>query len=167
MVLHMIQWLYMYVASVCSKCLVCFSDVYCKCVYLDVVYVSHMCCKGFKSGWLNTNLFHANIKARQIKIWVYQYHDKPIFWQDNQCWYSVCYQRERKQLSCQNFEGIANVLAPNQLHAKSFELAHVLAWQTIASTKHALYLDVCKSRSGVSYVAMAIHIYCKCMFQIF
>jgi hypothetical protein len=27
---------------------------------------------------------------------------------------------------------IANVVAPNQLHAKSLELAHVLAWQKLA-----------------------------------
>jgi hypothetical protein len=29
----MLQWLYMYVASVCSKCFICFSNVCCKCVY--------------------------------------------------------------------------------------------------------------------------------------
>jgi hypothetical protein len=26
-------WLYTYVASVCSKCFICFSNVCCKCVY--------------------------------------------------------------------------------------------------------------------------------------
>jgi hypothetical protein len=29
------------------------------------------------------------------------------------------------------------------------------------------HLDVAYSRSGLAYVAMAIHVYCKCMFQIF
>jgi hypothetical protein len=59
--LHMLQWLYMYVTSICSKCFICFfrrmlqasvsnvssafSDVCCKCTYLDVAYVSHICCK--------------------------------------------------------------------------------------------------------------------------
>ena len=36
-----------YVASVCSKCFICFPEVYCKYVYLDVAYVSHICCKCF------------------------------------------------------------------------------------------------------------------------
>jgi hypothetical protein len=36
-----------YVASVCSKCFICFSDICCKCVYLDVAYVSHICYKYF------------------------------------------------------------------------------------------------------------------------
>jgi hypothetical protein len=43
----MLQWLYTYVASVCSKCFICFSDICCKYVYLDVAYVSHICCKVF------------------------------------------------------------------------------------------------------------------------
>jgi hypothetical protein len=30
------------VASFCSQCFICFPDVCCKCVYLDVAYVSHM-----------------------------------------------------------------------------------------------------------------------------
>jgi hypothetical protein len=37
----------------------------------------------------------------------------------------------------------------------------------LLATKQALCLDVCKSRSGVPYVAMALHMYCKCMFQMF
>jgi hypothetical protein len=40
--LHMLQWLYMHVASVCSQYFICFSDVCRKCVYLDVAYVSHI-----------------------------------------------------------------------------------------------------------------------------
>jgi hypothetical protein len=41
--LHMLQWLYTYVVSSCSQCFICFSDVCCKCVYLDVAYVfAHM-----------------------------------------------------------------------------------------------------------------------------
>ena len=31
-----------YVANVCSQCFICFSNVCCKCVYLDVAYVSHI-----------------------------------------------------------------------------------------------------------------------------
>jgi hypothetical protein len=34
--------LYTYVVSFYSQCFICFPDVCCKCVYLDVVYVSHM-----------------------------------------------------------------------------------------------------------------------------
>jgi hypothetical protein len=45
--LHMLQWLYTYVANFCFQCFICFSDVYCKCVYLDVAYISHICCKCF------------------------------------------------------------------------------------------------------------------------
>jgi hypothetical protein len=35
----------MYVASFCFHVLYVFSDVCCTCVYLDVAYVSHICCK--------------------------------------------------------------------------------------------------------------------------
>jgi hypothetical protein len=41
----MLQWLYTYVANFYSQCFICFPDVCCKCVYLDVAYVSHICCK--------------------------------------------------------------------------------------------------------------------------
>jgi hypothetical protein len=43
----MLQWLYTYVVNFCFQCFIYFSDVYCKCVYLDVAYVSHICCKCF------------------------------------------------------------------------------------------------------------------------
>jgi hypothetical protein len=43
----MLQWLYTYVANVCSQCFYFFSDVCCKCIYLDVAYVSHIRCKCF------------------------------------------------------------------------------------------------------------------------
>jgi len=42
-----VKWLYTYVASFCSQCFTVFSDVCCKCVYLDVAYVSSVlsgCC---------------------------------------------------------------------------------------------------------------------------
>jgi hypothetical protein len=42
----MLQWLYTYVTSFCS-CFICFLDVCCRCVYLNVAYVSHICCKCF------------------------------------------------------------------------------------------------------------------------
>ena len=38
----MLQSLYTFVASVCSKYFICLSDVCCKCVYLDVTYVLHI-----------------------------------------------------------------------------------------------------------------------------
>jgi hypothetical protein len=38
-VLHMLQWLYTYVASSYSQCFIYFFDVRCKYVYLDVAYV--------------------------------------------------------------------------------------------------------------------------------
>jgi hypothetical protein len=41
----MLQWLYTYVVNVYSQCFICFLDICCKCVYLDVAYVSHICCK--------------------------------------------------------------------------------------------------------------------------
>jgi hypothetical protein len=43
----MLQWLYVYVARICSQCFICFSDIFCRCVYLEVADVSHMCCKCF------------------------------------------------------------------------------------------------------------------------
>ena len=43
----MLQWLYTYVASFFSYCFICFPDACCKCVYLDVAYVSHIYCKCF------------------------------------------------------------------------------------------------------------------------
>jgi hypothetical protein len=43
----MLQWLYTYVASFCSKCFICFSNVCYKYVYLNVTYVLHICCKCF------------------------------------------------------------------------------------------------------------------------
>ena len=41
--LHILQWLYTYVASFCSQCF----NVCCKCVYLNVARVSHICCMCF------------------------------------------------------------------------------------------------------------------------
>jgi hypothetical protein len=46
-VLHILQWLYMYIASLCPSVSSIFLDICCKCVYLDIVYVSHICCKVF------------------------------------------------------------------------------------------------------------------------
>jgi hypothetical protein len=44
----MLHWFYTYVASVYLQRFICFSDVCCwKYVYLDVVYVSLICCKCF------------------------------------------------------------------------------------------------------------------------
>jgi hypothetical protein len=39
--------LYTYVANICPHCFICFSDICCKCVYLEVAYVSRICCKCF------------------------------------------------------------------------------------------------------------------------
>jgi hypothetical protein len=44
---HILQWLYTYVASVCSKCFIYFPSVHYKCVYMDVAYVSRIRCKCF------------------------------------------------------------------------------------------------------------------------
>jgi hypothetical protein len=44
-ILHMLPWLYAYVANVCSKCFIYLSGVCCKCFYLDVANVSHRYCK--------------------------------------------------------------------------------------------------------------------------
>jgi hypothetical protein len=45
----MLQWLYKYVASFCPQYFICFSDIRCESVYLDVAYVSHICYKCFIS----------------------------------------------------------------------------------------------------------------------
>jgi hypothetical protein len=53
--LHMLQLFQRHVASVCFECFRCFRDMFhlcfpaacCKCVYLDVVYVSHIRCMCF------------------------------------------------------------------------------------------------------------------------
>jgi hypothetical protein len=44
------------IVHVCCKCLfpmfhLFFSDVCCKCIYLDVAYVSHICCKSILSAY--------------------------------------------------------------------------------------------------------------------
>jgi hypothetical protein len=43
----MLQWLYMYVAKVCYQCFICVFGRMLKCVYLDVAYISHICCMCF------------------------------------------------------------------------------------------------------------------------
>jgi hypothetical protein len=43
---YVLQWVYMYVASVCSKCFGCFRRML-HVFYLGVAYVSHLCCKCF------------------------------------------------------------------------------------------------------------------------
>jgi hypothetical protein len=50
--LHMLQLFQRHVASVCFECFrgmfhLCFPDACCKCVYLDVAYVSHIRCMCF------------------------------------------------------------------------------------------------------------------------
>jgi hypothetical protein len=35
-------------------------------------------------------------------------------------------------------EGVAKILAPHQLNAKSFDLAYILVWQKMAYNKQAL-----------------------------
>jgi hypothetical protein len=42
--LHMLQWLYTYVANVCSKCFSCFRRML-HGIYLGVAYVSHLYCE--------------------------------------------------------------------------------------------------------------------------
>jgi hypothetical protein len=47
LVLHMLQWLYIYISSVCSKCFSCFKCILQVCLF-DVAYVAlaiHICCK--------------------------------------------------------------------------------------------------------------------------
>jgi hypothetical protein len=47
LVLHILQWLYTYVASVCSKCFICFKRML-EVFYLDIAYVAmaiYVCCK--------------------------------------------------------------------------------------------------------------------------
>ena len=38
--------IYVFISS-CSQCFICFLDVCCKCVYLDIAYVSHICLQVF------------------------------------------------------------------------------------------------------------------------
>jgi hypothetical protein len=47
LVLHMLQWLYIYIASVCFKCF-SYSKRMLQVFYIDVVYIAlpiHICCK--------------------------------------------------------------------------------------------------------------------------
>jgi hypothetical protein len=63
----MLQWLYMYGTSLCSQCFI-FLDVCCKCVYLDVAYVSHICCKCFI--WI----LHIFYNGFEVFLQVFQMH---------------------------------------------------------------------------------------------
>ena len=52
--LHMLQWLYTYVANIYSKCFIYFFDICCKCVphmlhvfYVDVAYILQLLFKRF------------------------------------------------------------------------------------------------------------------------
>jgi hypothetical protein len=38
----MLQWWYMFVASACLQCFICFSDVCYNCIYFNTAYVSHL-----------------------------------------------------------------------------------------------------------------------------
>jgi hypothetical protein len=49
-ILHMLQWLYTYVASVYFKCFICFFRRMLQVFYLDVAYVSHICLQVFLEG---------------------------------------------------------------------------------------------------------------------
>jgi hypothetical protein len=73
--LHMLQWLYIYVASFCSQCFICFFfDVCCKCVSRDVVNVfTHM----MQVSYLNVAYVHNGFKCffkcfrRMFQIFIY------------------------------------------------------------------------------------------------
>ena len=69
---HMLQWF----IHVCFKCLfpmfhLLFSDLCCKCVYLDVAYFSHMCCKCFI--WM-LRMFAMVFKCFLVFLQVFQTH---------------------------------------------------------------------------------------------
>jgi hypothetical protein len=68
------------IVHVCCKRLapvfhLCFSDVCCKCVYLDVPYVSHICCKCFI--WMLC-LFAMVLKYFRVFLQVLQMHVSSI-----------------------------------------------------------------------------------------
>jgi hypothetical protein len=67
----MLQLLYKYVASLCSQCFICYSDVCCKCVYLDVAYVSQICYKCFI--WM-LRMFAMVFKCFKVFLQVFQMH---------------------------------------------------------------------------------------------
>jgi hypothetical protein len=66
-----LQWLYTYLVSVCFHCFICFLDVCCKCVYLDVAYVSHICCKCFT--WM-LRMFAMVFKCFHMFLQLFQTH---------------------------------------------------------------------------------------------
>jgi hypothetical protein len=66
----MLQWLYTYVASVYSKCFICFSNVCYKCVYLYVAYVSLITLQVFYLGI--AYVFQWSFKCFQVFWQVFQ-----------------------------------------------------------------------------------------------
>jgi hypothetical protein len=60
------------VASVYSKCFICFLDVCCKYVYLDVAYISHIC---YKCVYLDVAyVFNSFFKCFHVFLQVYETH---------------------------------------------------------------------------------------------
>jgi hypothetical protein len=70
--LHMLQWLYTYVTSLCSKCFICFSDVCCKYVYLHVAYILHNI--GSVLSWMLHIFCNDFLKCFQVFLQVFQTH---------------------------------------------------------------------------------------------
>jgi hypothetical protein len=66
----MLQWLYTYVASFYSQCFICFSEHSCKCVDLDVAYVSHICLQVFYLNFVYVfcNSFKCFCKCMQMYV---------------------------------------------------------------------------------------------------
>jgi hypothetical protein len=71
----MLQWLYTYVAGSCSQCLSVFSNVCCKCVYLDVAYVFNM----MSVFYLDIAYVYNGFKCFHVFLQVFQTHVSFVF----------------------------------------------------------------------------------------
>ena len=98
----MLQWLYTYVASVCSECFICFSNVCYKSVYLDVVYVSHKRCKCFM--WMLHMFFNGFLSVFSCVLQVFQSHILSV---SNACF--KCFIYLHTYICCKCFQNRSSV----------------------------------------------------------
>jgi hypothetical protein len=59
---YILQWLYTYVANVCMKCFICFSDIYCKA--LSRCCICYRCCKSLFGMFHPFQTHVANVISR-------------------------------------------------------------------------------------------------------
>jgi hypothetical protein len=67
LVLHILQWLYMYVASICFKYFNCFKRML-QVFYLNVVYVTSVCFKYFSCFKCMLQMFYLDVAIVAVVI---------------------------------------------------------------------------------------------------